>query len=270
MEQALADGMDVVNLSLGDTDWSDSPLVHTAERLVANGVVVVAAAGNEGEDGLFQMSSPAVAENVIAVASVENLVSEVFTLTSSHKPQKPFEFDYDEQQGEAFTTFADFDVATVSSTLVDNDACDPLPELSLSNKIALIRRGTCTFDVKVKHATDAGAKGVIIFNNVKHPMAAKVDITPEIVYGSCEMKDGERLFRAVRKAETGQASPVRVRVEKHQRPRRHNGKLSTFSSWGPSPRLEMKPDVAAPVSIFCRSFVYSCLMSFSREATLPR
>ncbi|MYM90282.1 peptidase [Rugamonas sp. FT82W] len=47
-------------------------------------------------------------------------------------------------------------------------ACDPLSPanaLAVRGRIALIDRGTCTFVVKVKHAQDAGAVGVIIADN---------------------------------------------------------------------------------------------------------
>jgi len=48
-------------------------------------------------------------------------------------------------------------------------ACAPLTGLdamAVNHNIALINRGTCTFNVKVKNAQDAGAVGVIIADNV--------------------------------------------------------------------------------------------------------
>lgn len=46
-----------------------------------------------------------------------------------------------------------------------HEACVP-PSNSLTGKIALINRGTCTFIIKVKNAQDAGAIAVIMVNNV--------------------------------------------------------------------------------------------------------
>jgi extracellular elastinolytic metalloproteinase len=46
-----------------------------------------------------------------------------------------------------------------------SDGCERLPRGSLSGRIALIDRGTCTFVDKVKYAQSAGAIGVIIANN---------------------------------------------------------------------------------------------------------
>ncbi len=47
-----------------------------------------------------------------------------------------------------------------------NLACSGAPVNSISGKIALIMRGTCNFTVKVKNAQNAGAKAVIMINNV--------------------------------------------------------------------------------------------------------
>lgn len=61
----------------------------------------------------------------------------------------------------------------------DSLACGPLPPGSLTDKIALIRRGDCSFSLKVYHAQEAGAKAVIIVNHYNNsldgPCFARVD-----------------------------------------------------------------------------------------------
>lgn len=44
------------------------------------------------------------------------------------------------------------------------DACTPLPAGSLLNKIGLVERGNCEFNMKVMNAQNAGAKAVIVYN----------------------------------------------------------------------------------------------------------
>ena len=44
------------------------------------------------------------------------------------------------------------------------EACTPLPAGSLTNKIGIVQRGTCSFSDKVKNAQNAGAKAVIVYN----------------------------------------------------------------------------------------------------------
>ena len=51
-------------------------------------------------------------------------------------------------------------------TIPTDDACSALLANSMTGKIALIRRGTCTFESKVLVAQNAGAVGVIVINNV--------------------------------------------------------------------------------------------------------
>lgn len=51
-------------------------------------------------------------------------------------------------------------------TAPTDDACSALPASSMSGKIALIRRGSCSFESKVLMAQNAGAVAVIIMNNV--------------------------------------------------------------------------------------------------------
>ena len=58
-------------------------------------------------------------------------------------------------------------VLAMDGTSPTEDACSAIVNSSAVNgKIAVIRRGECTFDDKVKRAQDAGAIAVIVVNNV--------------------------------------------------------------------------------------------------------
>lgn len=54
--------------------------------------------------------------------------------------------------------------------LPDSLGCTPLPAGSLDGKIALIRRGTCGFSLKIYHAQQAGAKAAIILNHYNNAL----------------------------------------------------------------------------------------------------
>ena len=75
LERAYNDGARVLNMSLGDAfnNFASSPDAMASSALVANGVVVVASAGNSGANGLFSVGAPSVGTGVISVASVQNL-----------------------------------------------------------------------------------------------------------------------------------------------------------------------------------------------------
>jgi subtilisin family serine protease len=72
MERAYLDGMDVINLSLGDVGWPDSPASILADQLALKGLIVCAAAGNEGEKGVFQVGAPSLGRHALSVASIDN------------------------------------------------------------------------------------------------------------------------------------------------------------------------------------------------------
>ena len=52
----------------------------------------------------------------------------------------------------------------------DDLGCNPLPTFSLNGAIALIERGTCTFAAKMTNAVNAGAIGVIFWDNIDEPV----------------------------------------------------------------------------------------------------
>ena len=73
MQLALADGMQVLNMSIGSAyQWPQYPTAMAANRLVNKGMVVVASIGNNGANGLWSAGSPGLGDKVIGVASYDN------------------------------------------------------------------------------------------------------------------------------------------------------------------------------------------------------
>jgi hypothetical protein len=79
------------------------------------------------------------------------------------------------------------------------DACEvPTNATALNGKIAVIRRGTCDFVVKVKNAQNAGAIGAIIINNVPGGISmGGADGTITIPAISMSLEDGEELIASM-------------------------------------------------------------------------
>ncbi|MCE5258765.1 MAG: S8 family peptidase [Chloroflexi bacterium] len=74
VEWAVDQGAQVISLSLGEAGSSDGndPLCDLCEAAVQRGVVVVAAAGNEGPMG-YSVGSPAAAPNIITIGAASDL-----------------------------------------------------------------------------------------------------------------------------------------------------------------------------------------------------
>jgi hypothetical protein len=96
------------------------------------------------------------------------------------------------------------------ATLDGSDACEPAVNAAqLSGKIAVIRRGTCTFILKVKAAQNAGAVAVIIVNNVAGTIGMSgADAAITIPAVSVTAQVGEALIARM------QTSQVTVKLEK--------------------------------------------------------
>ena len=74
MERALADGMQVLNMSIGSSfQWPQYPTAVAASRLVDRGMVVVASIGNSGTSGLYAAGAPGLGDKVIGTASFDNI-----------------------------------------------------------------------------------------------------------------------------------------------------------------------------------------------------
>jgi hypothetical protein len=89
------------------------------------------------------------------------------------------------------------------STPVTGAACNPLAgadAIAVRGNIALIDRGSCAFSVKVKNAQNAGARGVIIANNVAGtpPNLGGSDPTITIPAVSISLNDANILKNALR------------------------------------------------------------------------
>ncbi|MDX6567904.1 MAG: minor extracellular serine protease Vpr, partial [Gaiellales bacterium] len=94
IDSAVADGMDVLNLSLGEPEAG--PGDDVVERAIAGaaraGVTTVVAAGNEGDEGGFgTVSSPGSAADAITVGAVTNdrIFALPLTVTGSTAPPFP-------------------------------------------------------------------------------------------------------------------------------------------------------------------------------------
>lgn len=186
LEDALHDGMDVVSFSSGGPAFT-GPLDSGAacgnkagvpcdlsaqafESAAKAGLIVVAAAGNDGDAGnhyptFNSIESPGDAPSVIAAGATTN--SHVFLATVSVPgPGVPSSLQgIAAKSGDAYVppgalTAPLRDAAALSS---DGLACSALPAGSLRGAMALIQRGSCPFANKLTNAENAGAVAAIFY-----------------------------------------------------------------------------------------------------------
>lgn len=234
MERALADGMHVLNMSIGSAfQWPQYPTAQAATRLVRRGMVVVASIGNSGASGIYSAGAPGLGDQVIGVASFDN--SHVNVLTFNANPGG-------QQIGYMpLSTTAEAPTSGTSPEVVYvGQGCNADTHLaSPAGKVALIVRGACTFNEKYQKAVDAGAVGVIVHNNAAGIFAGG-GVTDRGVFGiSISLADGEHLRSLT--APTVTWSDVRVNAANPT-----GGLISSFSSYGLAPDLSLKPDIGAP------------------------
>src|SRR3989454_5075959 len=169
VDAAVADGMDVLNLSLGGGARPSDVLVNAVNSAVDAGVVVAIAASNAGP-APGTVESPGIADKVITVGASTNphFIGIPVTVTSIGT------------FGAAIGQFANF-VPAVTATYVTTSPTNGCTAISgsLAGEVALIARGTCSFSTKIRNAQTAGALGVIVYNSQQgDPVAMGQDGTP--------------------------------------------------------------------------------------------
>lgn len=242
MERALDDGMQVLNMSIGAAyQWPQYPSAAASDRLVRQGVVVVASIGNNGANGTYSASAPGVGERVIGVASFDN----------SHFSALTFDVDPSGRQV-PYSPLPSAPSPPTSGTTPEivfvGRGCPaippalPAPDPYLADpegQVALIERGGCTFNEKYQRAADAGATGVVIHNSVPGLFLGGGIVSRSIFVVAISQEDGLHL----RSLATPTLTWTDVRVSA---PNPTGGLISSTSSYGLAPDLTLKPDIGAP------------------------
>lgn len=239
LDAAAADGMDVINMSLGGGYSGAQDLgTRAVDNLDRAGIVVAVAAGNDGP-AFGTTGSPGSAERALS-AGASSVGHYVGVPISSGSGQVSvgaigdFEVPQTDLTGELALLLA------ADGAL--SQACGPVSG-SLEGQIALVSRGTCTFGTKIYHAEQAGAEGVIVVNNAPgDPSAMGLDaaFTTTIPAVMAPFDDKVALMALGGESVTMGADRAYARTG-------NDNILMGFSSWGPT-RVNylVKPDVVAP------------------------
>ncbi|HYZ83760.1 MAG TPA: S8 family serine peptidase, partial [Bryobacteraceae bacterium] len=238
LEDAIDDGMDVINMSLGlqpAPRMEDDLLVQAVQRASA-GAIVVVAASNDGPD-LNTIASPA---NAVDALTVGNSLNDRIFATSVRQSDSDRRFVSIAADGPTPSprqrAGALVDVAGLDPTRL---VCAPLPTGSLTGAVALIQRGTCTFEEKLNNVQGAGAAAAVVITNSQPVvgMARGNNTLPAMMVSTA---DGDDL-KSIAASGTNQVvldfqrGPVYVNPDA----------LSDSSSSGPNQDGGIKPDLVA-------------------------
>ena len=251
MEAALADGMDILNMSIGDAfnNWPGSPTAAASDALVDAGMVVVASIGNSGADGIYSAGAPGVGDKVIGVASYDNThIQQIVFKVSPDGLGIPFGVA---AASPPAPTSGTMELARTGTPATEGDGCvNPPAAGSMTGKAVLIRRGsapggiTCSFHLKALAAQNAGAAAVVLYNNVAGAFSPTVAGSPAITIPVVAITAANGVILNDRIA----AGPTTLTwgTERGTFPNATGNLISSFSSYGTAATLELKPDLGAP------------------------
>ncbi len=200
-DDAVADGVDVINFSVG-TAAAFNDLQDLAFFDATNaGVFVARSAGNDGPG--FQTTNAG--EPWVTSVAASTADGTAFALAASVNSPASVAGDYTAIEGAITGPLAVLgpiteDVAAADPIL----ACDPLVN-DLTGKVALISRGACAFTTKVENAVNAGAIAILMYTDDRPKTAMGGTASPTTLSVPGVMIDrepGEALLAEIDAGET--------------------------------------------------------------------
>ncbi|CAM3657688.1 S8 family serine peptidase [Rheinheimera salexigens] len=163
IDQAVADGVDVINYSIGGSLTDLTTLAAAAKlRAAQAGVFVAVSAGNSGP-AAETVGTPAPWVTTVAASTYTG-----FSVASGIEiTMGPLSGIYRALEGAQSKPLSETgDVIADVIVAVPLDGCSALTNpAAISGQFALIQRGGCSFDIKLDNAQAAGAVGAIVYNN---------------------------------------------------------------------------------------------------------
>ena len=260
LEDCVLLDVDVINMSLGsasgfDTDVSGI-LSGVLQKLEEAGIILAVAAGNDTNTaannplnpaGLPQVenpdhgivASPSTYHAAFSVASVNNAMCRQNYLTLNDR-KVPFT-DAAVGDNAIVNLGRTLEVVAVPGVGAEED----YEGIDVTGKAALILRGEISFSDKVANAQSHGAAAALVYDNEDSAQLITMQIEnasiPSAFIGKA---DGEAAAALLAAGETVTLAASADNVQIVTYP--EAGLMSSFSSWGPTSTLSIKPEITAP------------------------
>lgn len=250
LDAAYADGMDVVNMSLGGPFAGFQDLLTKAvDNLDMANVVVAVSAGNEGP-GHYTVGSPGSAARALTAGATDTGMGTATSFTLEDVAYDAVPGDFGIPEVDLTASVAILTSGTVNAVSGYSEVCSALPANSLTGKIAMLGRGTCDFSTKIWYVQEAGAVGAIVVDRV-------LDSAPFIMGTGDSPGDGQPTIPAymisandgidIRTTPSLDGGSGTMGVPEYEYDDTRAKSQADFSSQGPTDvDFRVKPDVMAP------------------------
>lgn len=269
IEDAIVLDADAINLSLGSSSAGgtkeyaagDQYINEIFDRLSDTDTVVSISAGNASywsenstyganltsDVNLDTAGSPGSYTNAFTVASANNSGYTGYGVRVGDA-----NVFYDDASGDnaPFVSLGtDGDGKEYEYVLFDGfGAAEDYDNVDVSGKIVLVSRGSLNFSVKHENAENAGAAGLLIYNNQLGTISMTVEGSgATIPCASIRQSDADAFRKAGTEANgvyTGKMKISSTVLTDHNAPDGYT--MSDFSSWGVPGDLTLKPEITAP------------------------
>lgn len=238
IQKAIEDDADIINISLG-VNKTNTKIERAVNQALEKEIFVVVAAGNDGPNPESIGSPGRNFGSVTVGATYNNLTSSlVATLEVNDKPYTVIPMAGNKKTED-----------TISGKLVFGGygKADELKELDVKDSILIVERGSDVegellyFSIKETNAANAGAKAMIVYNNIPGIFLGELihefvepDYSPRIPVVSIDREEGLEIVESI----NGNEATLNLFFNPDY--------LAHFSSRGPVSPFYIKPEIVAP------------------------
>ncbi|TLD31637.1 hypothetical protein PspLS_01689 [Pyricularia sp. CBS 133598] len=251
--KARDDGADIITASLGSSlGFPDSPLAVVVSSIVAEGTFVSIAAGNSGQRGPFYTSDGGNGYDAASVGSVDHDELVGFTVIASSSHGESREVAYVSHNRAAWTVTNSLPASFASSRDAFNPCTLSRPNVA-RNTIFISPRRNCGW--QLHDSALAGRVDYVFYSNDKD---AEYVVPDRVYYDPARQpkgfalisyEDGDWLYSQNEKGNNvtftfvpnTAAKPIGLNSGMYA-----GGKMSSFSSWGPTIDTRLSPVISAP------------------------
>ena len=256
IEDSVKHKADVINMSLGGPGGlqdENDPVEMAIKSATDKGTLVVIAAGNETNSATLSswnniptnqygipdvaiVGQPGTAKDAMTVASFENskLTGDALSFTIGEKTDRMFYIASEVKPAGKLTGKYDLvDCGTDTSGFKGKD---------VKGKIAIVKRDSAGSKAIRNAAQTAGAVGLIIYSEDGNEAASGMTVAPGLIPAAwVGNSNGKKLIAGISKGEKIFFDGTLITADNPL-----GNDMSSFTSFGPTPNLDFKPEITAP------------------------